>query len=81
MKDVPRSGQSSTAEKIDEIIAMVEQDRHVSIHREYRQRSPENVSIYLKTAGYREKKKPNVWVSREMKRDYLHDHCSTGNIP
>uniref|UniRef100_D3TLF6 Mariner transposase n=1 Tax=Glossina morsitans morsitans TaxID=37546 RepID=D3TLF6_GLOMM len=75
VQDAPRSGRPST-EKADDILAKIEQDRHISSNDIAIDLniSHQTVLNHLEKAGY--KKKLDVWVVRDLTRKNLLDRIS-----
>ncbi|XP_011069198.1 PREDICTED: histone-lysine N-methyltransferase SETMAR-like [Acromyrmex echinatior] len=79
VKDRPRSDRSVT-EKVDEILQLVEQDRHVSCQEIINALRINHVTVWndLKKAGYA--KKLDVWVPHELTQRNLIDRISISEI-
>ncbi|KAL9919300.1 histone-lysine N-methyltransferase SETMAR-like [Glossina fuscipes] len=75
VQDAPRSGRPIT-EKVNEILAKVEQDRHVSSHDIARDLNINHQTVlnHLEKAGY--KKKLDVWVPPDLTQKNLIDRIS-----
>ncbi len=75
VKDAPRSGRPIT-EKVDEILEMIEQDRHISTYDIAKELNIDQKTVlnHLHKAGY--KKKLDVWVPHELTQKNLLDRVS-----
>ncbi|XP_020298171.1 histone-lysine N-methyltransferase SETMAR-like, partial [Pseudomyrmex gracilis] len=75
VKDAPRSGRPIT-EKVDEIMKIIEQDRHISSHEIGKQLNIDHKTVlnHLQNAGY--KKNLDVWVPHDLTVKNLMDRFS-----
>ena len=75
VKDAPRSGRPIT-EKVDEIMEIIEQDRHISSYEIGKQLNIDHKTVlnHLQKAGY--KKKLDVWVPHDLTVKNLMDRFS-----
>lgn len=75
IKDAPRPGRPIT-QKVDEIVAKVEQDRHISSHEVAKELNITHQTVinHLKKAGF--KKQLDVWVPHELTLKNLLDRVS-----
>ena len=75
VKNAPRCGRPIT-EKVDEIIQMVHQDRHISSHEVARELNIHHSTVidHLNQAGY--KKKLDVWVPHALNEKNLIDRVA-----
>ncbi|CAH2092000.1 unnamed protein product [Euphydryas editha] len=79
VKDAPRSGQPVT-EKVDEILQLMEQDRHVSCQEIAEALNINHMTVWnhLKRAGY--EKKLDVWVPHELTQRNLIDRITISEM-